>query len=138
MQKSAFKITSSNLKKLYFKDGLLALYKPYGLPVHSGPKIKLSMSDFFPGLEQRYNLPAGSLELANRLDKNVAGVLLLTYEKDMAARIAELYQKRLIRKGYLAIIVGSTSQVDGTLSGDIVEHLSDGKRYKQTVKINEV
>ena len=74
--KSAQKITASSIKKLYMKNGLLAIYKPYGIPVHGGPKVKLSIADILPGLEQKHGLTAGSLELAHRLDKNTSGIYL--------------------------------------------------------------
>jgi len=134
MQKDVLKLTSSNIKKLYIKDGLLAIHKPYGIPVHNGPKIKKSISDLFPGLETKYKLPAGSLELVNRLDKNVAGVLLLSYKKDTANRLAELYRKRLIEKTYVAILVGNTKHVSGVLKGVPSEQQVGKQRYKQIIQ----
>ncbi|XP_065651444.1 pseudouridylate synthase RPUSD4, mitochondrial [Hydra vulgaris] len=132
---SAQSLSVSNIKKLYMKDGLLAIHKPYGIPVHGGPKIKLSIADFLPALEQKHGLLAGSLELAHRLDKNTSGVLLLTYKKEMAKYLADLHENRKIEKSYLAILLGNVSRVTGVLNGELQETLRNGQ-FKQT--INEI
>ena len=129
LQKNAQNISPSSIKVLHNKDGLLVINKPYGIPVHSGPKTKKSLSDLFPELEKKLKL-TGKLELVNRLDKNVAGVLLLAYERDMAEYLSELYRKREIEKTYLAILVGSTTCVSGVLNGDITEAKRQGQ-FKQ-------
>lgn len=127
LQKNASQFNKVNLKKLYMKDGLLAIYKPYGVPVHSGGKVKFSIVDFFPMLEQKYNLPSGSLNFANRIDRNVPGVLMLTYKTDMAAYIAHLQRERKIEKEYLTIVVGKSTRVHGDLFGDVVECQKNGR-----------
>ena len=129
LQKNARTISPSSIKVLYNKDGLLVINKPYGIPVHSGPKTKKRLSDLFPELEKKLEL-TGKLELVNRLDKNVAGALLLAYKREMAEYLSELYRKREIEKTYLAILVGSTKRVNGVLNGDIVEAKKQGQ-FKQ-------
>lgn len=129
LQKNAQAISPSNIKVLYNKDGLLVINKPYGIPVHSGPRTKKRLSDLFPELEKKLEL-TGKLELVNRLDKNVAGALLLAYKREMAEYLSELYRKREIEKTYLAILVGSTKRVNGVLNGDIVEAKKQGQ-FKQ-------
>ena len=129
LQKNAQAISPSNIKVLYNKDGLLVINKPYGIPVHSGPRTKKRLSDLFPELEKKLEL-TGKLELVNRLDKNVAGALLLVYKREMAEYLSELYRKREIEKTYLAILVGSTKRVNGVLNGDIVEAKKQGQ-FKQ-------
>ena len=122
LQKNAEKAFNQRiqLKKLYNKDGLLAIYKPYGIPVHNGENVRFSIVDFFPSLEEKYDLRSGSLQLANRLDKNVAGVLLLTYKTDMAQYILSLQKQHLIEKEYLTIVVGKTHKVYGKLKGNVI------------------
>lgn len=110
----------------------MAIHKPYGLAVHHGPKVKFSLVDMFPEIEKLYDLPKNSLALANRLDKNTSGVLLLSYKQEMANHIVELFKQRLIRKKYLAILVGHHKVNVGILSGSFSEQ-QDRKQYKQIV-----
>ena len=132
LQRLARKVQISDLKVLHHKDGLMAIHKPYGLAVHHGPKVKFSLVDMFPEIEKLYDLPKNSLALANRLDKNTSGVLLLSYEQEMANHIVELFKQRLIRKKYLAILVGHHKVNVGILSGSFSEQ-QDRKQYKQIV-----
>jgi len=122
------------VEKLYQKDGLLAVYKPYGVPTHAGAKTRFSMVDFFPQLERECGLQCGSLDLANRLDQEVAGVLLLTYTREMAAHIAHLQRKHRIEKEYLTVLVGSLQRRTGKLVGDLHERYTPAHdQYKQEV-----
>ena len=132
LQRLARKVQISDLKVLHHKDGLMAIHKPYGLAVHHGPKVKFSLVDMFPEIEKLYDLPKNSLALANRLDKNTSGVLLLSYKQEMANHIVELFKQRLIRKKYLAILVGHHKVNVGILSGSFSEQ-QDRKQYKQIV-----
>ena len=132
LQRLARKVQISDLKILHHRDGLMAIHKPYGLAVHHGPKVKFSLVDMFPEIEKQYDLPKNSLALANRLDKNTSGVLLLSYDQDLANHIAELFKQRLIRKKYLAILVGHHKVNVGILSGSFSEQ-KDRKQYKQMV-----
>lgn len=131
LQQDVSKITAQNVSILYQKNGLLAIQKPYGIPVHYGPKVHHSIVGLFPELESRLQLPLRSLALANRLDKNVEGVLLLTYKEEMAERIAEMFREHRVLKKYLAILVGNSKLTNGTLAGDTKEESSkDGYRQK--------
>lgn len=119
LHKNVVSISAQDLSVLYQNNGLLAIQKPYGLPVQGGPKVYHNIVKLFPELERRLKLPPRSLALANRLDKNVSGVLLLTYKTEMAQNIAELFRERRIVKNYLAILVGNTKKSQGTLQGNI-------------------
>ncbi|XP_066917605.1 pseudouridylate synthase RPUSD4, mitochondrial-like [Clytia hemisphaerica] len=134
LQKIANNIKSTDLNVLYKANGLMAVNKPYGVTVHKGPKVKRSIVDFFPELEQHHELSPQSLALANRLDKNASGVLLLTYNKDMASQMADLYKQRQIKKKYLAVLLGRWKTNKGTLTGSFAEEFHNGKVYKQTIK----
>lgn len=133
LQRTAQKITAADLNVLHNKSGLFAIQKPYGITVHEGPKVKHSITKLFPQIEELYGLPENSLALANRLDKNVCGVLLMTYNEEMAAKIAKMYKQKLIRKKYLAILVGQSKVKSGQLTGSLKEEIVNGK-YKQVIQ----
>ena len=52
LQRLAQKVTATDLNVLYKGSGLFAIEKPYGIPVHHGPKVKKSIQDLIPDLEE--------------------------------------------------------------------------------------
>lgn len=139
LQKEALKVTSSNIKKIYKDKGLLVISKPCYVPVHSGPKVKISISDLLPGLEERYSIPAGQLQLAHRLDKHASGLLVLTYANDMAQHVAKAFHDRLIEKTYLAVLVGVPARrARGTLSANVDEVTVHNGRTQMSIVENQV
>eukprot|EP00112_Aurelia_sp_Birch-Aquarium-sp1_P006083 Seg1680.8 transcript_id=Seg1680.8/GoldUCD/mRNA.D3Y31 product="Mitochondrial RNA pseudouridine synthase Rpusd4" protein_id=Seg1680.8/GoldUCD/D3Y31 len=124
--KAAKSIRASDLEVLYKRDGLLAISKPYGIAVHAGPgqgKCVLDLMDEFRELHGLKETP----QLLHRLDKNSSGLLLFAYDKDMAAKISELFEQRKIHKTYL----GVTSGVPSAPSGVIIDKICEGVVGKQ-------
>ena len=124
--KAAKAVTANDLQVLYKRDGLLAISKPYGMAVHAGPgqgKCVLDLMNEFRELHHLKETP----QLLHRLDKNSSGLLLFAYNKDMAAKISELFEQRKIHKTYLGI----TSGVPDAHSGVIVDKICEGVVGKQ-------
>lgn len=124
--KAAKSIRANDLQVLYKRDGLLAISKPYGMAVHAGPgqgKCVLDLMDEFRELHGLKETP----QLLHRLDKNSSGLLLFAYDKDMAAKISELFEQRKIHKTYL----GVTSGVPSAPSGVIIDKICEGVVGKQ-------
>ncbi|XP_032220494.1 pseudouridylate synthase RPUSD4, mitochondrial [Nematostella vectensis] len=100
---------------IFSNNDLIAINKPYGLPVHGGPGVVLSVAELleeFAAIKNYQNKP----ELAHRLDKDCSGVLLLTRNKTAAQKIAEMFQSRMVKKRYLAVSVGVPRYEEGTIS----------------------
>ena len=98
-------MTASSLRVLYKGNGILAIQKPYGLPVLPGPGSKVCLTDFLEDLRSLHSLPEAP-HLAHRIDRDCSGILLLTYNSDTAAEIAKLFEERTIVKRYLAVCIG--------------------------------
>nr|XP_019841732.1 PREDICTED: RNA pseudouridylate synthase domain-containing protein 4-like [Bos indicus] len=80
---------------------LVVINKPYGLPVHGGPGVKLCISDVLPVLAKILHGPkAKPLHLCHRLDKETTGVMVLAWEKEVAHQVQELFRTRQVTKKY--------------------------------------
>jgi 23S rRNA pseudouridine955/2504/2580 synthase len=91
---------------IYEDEFLLAINKPYGIPVQGGSKVSFSIDDALVHLCLDY---PDKPRLVHRLDKDTSGVLLLARTRKAAQALAEMFAKsdgRRIRKHYLALVAG--------------------------------
>jgi len=99
--------------RLLYRDGLmLVLDKPYGLPVHRGPKGGESFEDSFGHL--RFGLPRDPA-LAHRLDKDTSGCLVLGRHRKALEKLGLLFKQGKIDKTYWAVVEGGPSQDKGLI-----------------------
>lgn len=137
LSKSTKHITAEQIQLLYKRDGLLAISKPFGLPVHSGPGQGKSVLDLMEDFRNIHNLKE-TPRLLHRLDKNTSGLLLLAYNGDMAAKVSELFRDKKIFKTYLGVTVG----VPASPNGVIVDRLCEGvvgndRKLHRMVTVND-
>ncbi|XP_040848636.1 mitochondrial RNA pseudouridine synthase RPUSD4 isoform X3 [Ochotona curzoniae] len=107
---------------LYQDKDLVVINKPYGLPVHGGPGVRLCISDVLPILAKILRgHKAEPLHLCHRLDKETTGVMVLTWEKEMAHQVQELFRTRQVTKKYWAITTSVPVPSAGVVDIPIVE-----------------
>jgi len=94
-----------DLQKLviYRDEHVLALNKPFGLPVQGGPGIKHHLDGMLDAL--RFGAPDRP-RLVHRLDRDTSGLLLLARTPGVAAKLAAAFRGRHVRKIYWAVVVG--------------------------------
>ncbi|XP_004614206.2 pseudouridylate synthase RPUSD4, mitochondrial [Sorex araneus] len=115
---------------------LLVINKPYGVPVHGGPGVRLCISDVLPILAKILRgHKAEPLHLCHRLDKETTGVMVLAWEKEVAHQIQELFRTRQVTKKYWAITVRSPLPPAGVVDIPIVEKEVQGQQqhHKMTL-----
>lgn len=88
---------------------LLAVNKPAGIPVHAGQ----GHDDHLIARVERHLTREGlafegPLGPANRLDRDVSGVVLIGLTADMRAALAARFEAREVRKVYVAAVLGKT------------------------------
>ncbi len=99
-------------------DGpLLAINKPAGLPTQSAENLFPSAENLVRQWIKETRAKEGNvyLGLPHRLDRPVSGVLVFTRNSKAAARMAEQFRERTVRKTYLALVEGALSQPEGEL-----------------------
>lgn len=129
-------MTAENLQLLYKRDGLLAISKPYGLPVHSGPGQGNSLLDLMEDFKEIHKLKE-TPRLLHRLDRNTSGLLLLAYETDIARKISELFRDKKIFKTYLAVTVGVPSHSNGVIVDKICQGVVGRKGMHRMVIVKD-
>jgi 23S rRNA pseudouridine1911/1915/1917 synthase len=116
--------------RVLWEDGhLLALDKPAGLVVH--PTWGHRDGTLFNGLlwhARRWAEDGLRPRLAHRLDKDTSGVLLVTKTRAAHAGVARAFQRREVRKEYLAIVHGRPAVPHGRVELSIARDASDPKR----------
>ena len=118
---------------LYEGDGLLAIDKPAGIPVHRGTAHETGIAErmsnwasVHPGV-----LPLGThrqLLPLHRLDREASGALLLGVHRAVARKVQTGFADRSIRKRYLAVIAGPLKE-SGQLRGKVRSRLRGRYRY---------
>lgn len=101
------------------EDGpLLAVNKPAGLPTQGVPDVVESLESAVKAyLKEKYQKPGNVyLGVPHRLDRPVSGVVIFARNSKAAARLAEQFRLREVRKRYLAIVAGLPDPPEGTLS----------------------
>ncbi len=105
-----------NLEILHDSGGVLAVAKPAGLPTQAPAGIdsveSLIREQLFGSGAQaavaagRRRHPGGFLGVPHRLDRPVSGVLLLATTPRAARLLSRQFERRQIRKTYLALVAG--------------------------------
>ncbi|MFK7770604.1 MAG: RluA family pseudouridine synthase [Saprospiraceae bacterium] len=94
---------------LYKNKQLIAFNKPAGLPTQSdrsGDKALLDIAEIYT---------KSPLFLIHRLDRPATGIVLLARTKKGLAILNEQFQKRTIKKTYLAVVKNHPPEKEGTL-----------------------
>jgi 23S rRNA pseudouridine955/2504/2580 synthase len=97
---------------LYRDEHILALNKPYGLPVQGGPGITRHLDGTLDAL--RFGADERP-RLVHRLDRDTTGVLLLARTPGTAAKLAALFRGRDIEKTYWAVVAGRPVPPEGRI-----------------------
>ncbi len=88
------------------RPGFLVLDKPAGIVCH--PSKNGPWSSLIGAAREFLGLPV--VHLPFRLDRETSGVLLAVRDRDLASEISTAVERRLVRKTYLAILIGELEQ----------------------------
>jgi 23S rRNA pseudouridine955/2504/2580 synthase len=113
----------------------LVINKPSGIATQGGTKIDFSIDSFL----QLYNQTEADkqefcqvekLRLVHRLDKDTSGILLIAKNRKAADKITELFNKRQIKKTYIALIAGQLKQKSGVIRNYVAKSGSKFERMR--------
>ena len=103
---------------LILEDGpLLAVNKPYGLPTEGiETRFPTMVGQVKSFLRAKYHKSGNVyLGIPHRLDRASTGVLVMTRNSKTAARVAEQFENRSVRKTYWALLQNAPDADDGEL-----------------------
>ena len=102
---------------LFRNDSFVVLDKPFGLPVHPGPRGGASVEDWFPQLTRRRHGPW----LAHRLDADTTGCLLVALRRPALLAAQAEFAAGRVRKIYWAVVQGTPSATRGTIEAPLAK-----------------
>ena len=102
---------------IYTNDDILVVNKPAGVSVTRDRSGQAQLLDVLT--EQLGPETANQLRLVHRLDKHTSGVMILAKTKDAQSRFSSCFEKRLIKKTYLAIVTGIVEAKKGTINAKL-------------------
>jgi 23S rRNA pseudouridine1911/1915/1917 synthase len=103
---------------ILLEDGpLLAVNKPSGIITQGAPRGVDGLVDLAKQfLRQKYNKPGNVyLGIPHRLDRPVSGVVVFSRNSKCAARLAEQFAQRQVKKIYWAVLERPPAEATGTL-----------------------
>ncbi|OGX06298.1 MAG: hypothetical protein A2Z88_00620 [Omnitrophica WOR_2 bacterium GWA2_47_8] len=105
------------LQVLFEDNHVIAVVKPAGLLVQGDKTGDTCLLDIVKKyLKEKYNKPGNVfLGLVHRLDRPVAGIVILGKTSKGAARLSEQFRTHSIQKIYHAVVQGRLPQKSGTL-----------------------
>ncbi|KAK7462103.1 hypothetical protein BaRGS_00038475 [Batillaria attramentaria] len=101
---------------IFENEDFIALSKPYGLPSHGGPSVRVSVGQLLEPLARHLDKGRGqlaTLHLVHRLDKETTGVMLLAKNAEVAWRLLGMFRRREVKKKYWAVTKGVPQPLEG-------------------------
>jgi len=98
---------------LYADDDIIVVNKPAGVSVTKDRTGAQQLVDILS--EQLSPQVSSKLRLVHRLDKDTSGAMILARNKESQSRFSSYFEKRLIKKTYLALVTGLVSAPEGTI-----------------------
>ena len=119
-------------KMILFEDeDVLVLNKPYGLAVQGGTGTKRHIDGMLAGMEDRFG---DRPRLVHRLDRDTSGVLLIAKSRNAAAKLARIFQTRVAKKTYWALVKGVPHPDKGRIEAALVKASGpDGDRVRKAL-----
>src|SRR5436190_24138385 len=118
---SMAQVTAMDLaSRILLEDGpLLAVDKPAGLlPLGAIPGVPTLEREVKAWLKARFDKPGNVyLGIPHRLDRPVSGVVVFARNSKTAARLAEQFRERQVRKVYWALVEGRPAPDNAELTG---------------------
>lgn len=102
---------------VYEDKALLVLNKPAGLPAQAGGGQVRSLDRILAGVYGADKAP----KLVHRLDRETTGLIVSAKNRTNAARLAEQFAGRTMKKEYLAVVVGRLPGAQGKVDAPIAK-----------------
>ena len=113
-----------------FEDAdLIVINKPEGVLSHPNPGTKSPAAAFEGSYDlgdRRFQTPQGPVWLIHRLDQDTSGVLLAAKNKKSFAACRNAFEKRAVKKSYLALVSRRPMPPHGIWRDTLMEQRSSG------------
>jgi len=104
----------TDYKILHDDAFFLVVEKPAPLPVH--PVGRFTQKNLLSLLKNDRPAEAEGFRICNRLDSETSGLLIVAKSSEMAGKIGIIFEKRQVKKEYIAVVSGNLKPDKGTIS----------------------
>lgn len=118
---------------LYEDDDMVVINKPEGLQIH--PAGNIDMKTVAHWIITKYPEVRGIGEddlrpgIMHRLDRETSGVLVIAKTEKAFYGLKELFQKRTMKKTYIALVYGHMESLSGQIDKPLIRHSGELKRF---------
>lgn len=119
---------NKNIRELWEKNGVLAMYKPSNLPIHEGGAYK--NNTFCKVLQETKGKEWAPV---HRLDRETSGIVLCANTTELRNHLSESLRTHTMKKTYLAIAIGNKKESSWTVDEPIGLSTESLLRTKQAV-----
>jgi len=128
-------------KIIYDDHDLVALWKPYGMPMFppgktqkiKGPRQRFSLEGFLPDLATKVGVE--QLYEVHRLDHTTTGIVMYAKTKEMELKLRKLFLEKKVQKTYICICNGVPQADSGFIDIPMGEG-TIGTRRRMTLRPN--
>jgi RluA family pseudouridine synthase len=104
--------------EIIYEDGdILVINKPSGVSVTADRSGGPQLVELLTG--QLGPQQANQLRLIHRLDKDTSGVMILARNRQAQSRFTSCFEKRLVKKTYLALVTGPVPGREGSINAPL-------------------
>ena len=107
------KMSKTKIEMIYADDDIIVINKPSGVSVTKDRTGAPQLVDILG--EQLGPQIASELRLVHRLDKHTSGVMILAKNAETQAVLSSYFEKKLVKKTYLALVTGIVPHRQGTI-----------------------
>lgn len=106
-------MSKTKIEIIYTDNDIIVINKPSGVSVTKDRTGAPQLVDILG--EQLGPQIAGELRLVHRLDKGTSGVMILAKNKETQSKFSSYFEKKLVKKTYLALVTGIVPHRQGTI-----------------------
>jgi len=113
-------MAKETIQIIYQDADIIVINKPAGV---STTKDRAGKPAIIPVLQNQLAIGEQTkLRLVHRLDKDASGVMFLAKNLQAQSKLSSDFEKRLVKKTYLALVRGPATQPHGTISSPLARH----------------
>ena len=112
-------MAKTKIEIIYQDNDIIVVNKPTGVSVTKDRSGAAELAEILA--EQLGQQVCSELRLVHRLDKDTSGVMILAKNAETQSVFSNYFEKRLIKKTYLAIVTGAAPSREETINAPIAQ-----------------
>jgi 23S rRNA pseudouridine1911/1915/1917 synthase len=126
------RMSRNEIEIIYRDEDIIVLNKPTDISVTKDRSGQAELKDLLA--EQLGKATADKLRLVHRLDKETSGVMILALNADAQSRFSQYFERRLVKKTYLALASGAATSKEGVISANLIQDSRNPNMMRITSK----